>query len=149
MVCALEQDMTAAVIKAFENGSEEHDLSLRNINVDALPIRVFLQKKNLVYVYNKQHSTDMSPSWFLLTDAVFDKWIDYIVTRITGEFGDWFEEQLVERPRERPMLEENKNHYYQKLFCSKICEDTRNKRVRQAIYKILQKHSKSVAEYHM
>ena len=137
-----EKDMTAAILQALEDGYEKYIQ-----NVDCIPIRVFLQKKNLFYIYNKEHSTDVSPSWYVLSDEILYKWINYIVQRIVGSFADWFDNQLQENPSERNTLEENKNKYYQKIFCTKMNEETRNQRVRQHFYKMLQKNSKHIAEY--
>ena len=138
-----EKDIPSAVINTFENGDGE--LTLRD--VENIPIRVFLQKKNTIYVYGKERSDDTDPKWYILSDNVFDKWIDYIVNRFIFEFPTWFDNQLQKNPKHATELEEQKNAYYQKLLGVKLTEESRNQRVRHTIYKILQKNSKMVSEY--
>ena len=140
-----EKDIPTAVINTFETGDGELTIQ----DVENIPIRVFLQKKNIFYVYGKESSSDEEPKWYILTDDKFDKWIDYIVTRFIMLFPMWFENQLEKNPKHAAEIEEQKNAYYQKLLGVKITEESRNQRVRHSIYKILQKHSKMVAEYDM
>ena len=139
-----EKDIPSAVISSFETGGE---LAIQD--VENIPIRVFLQKKNIFYVYGKERSSDDEPKWYILTDEKFDNWIDYIVTRFIMLFPVWFENLLEKNPKHAAEIEEQKNAYYQKLLGVKITEESRNQRVRHSIYKILQKHSKMVAEYDM
>lgn len=138
-----EKNMISAIVQALEDGYGEYHVQ----NIEMIPIRVFLQKKQVFYIYNKEHSTDGSPSWYILSNEIFYKWVDYIVQRIIASFTDWFEDQLKQNPNDKNTLEENKNRYYQKIFCTKINEETRNHRVFQAFYKLLQTNSKNIAEY--
>jgi hypothetical protein len=59
-----EKDISSAIIHVFEEGNGELNLK----NVENIPIRVFLQKKNTFYVYGKENSNDSEAKWYILTD---------------------------------------------------------------------------------
>uniref|UniRef100_A0A6C0DRK1 Uncharacterized protein n=1 Tax=viral metagenome TaxID=1070528 RepID=A0A6C0DRK1_9ZZZZ len=136
-------DIPTAIIHTFERGVGE--LTLKNI--ENIPIRVFLQKKNIFYVYGKEKSNDPEPTWYVLSDDIFDKWIDYMMDRFLMVFPIWFEKQHKSNPAYSKELEDEKNGFYKKLLGGKITEESRNQRVRHGVFKSLQKNSKMISDY--
>jgi len=116
-----------------------------------IPIRIFDNKPNMFYVYNKplvSDDIDSVESWFLISINDFDK---HILSRISNQFSIDFNIHWL-KPNEEKILtmESYKDKYFQyyKAILGGDCSnsDTRYQRSRQFIYSLIKQNIQSILD---
>jgi hypothetical protein len=135
-----EYDLLTALIKCFDAYFE---------NPDNLPIRAFQQKNNTFYVYDKCINEVDGTSihkWTLISNKQLNKWLNYLAQKFVSEFKTWndLNKEAIDKDEN---MKERYYDYFQKVLGGKMSDETRNQRLRQAIYGSLKQNLKNVIEF--
>lgn len=129
-----EYDLLTALLKCFDASFD---------NLDKLPVRAFCQKTNMFYIYDKQEE---KYCWQLISNKQLDKWFSFLAQKMVAEFKKWYDSNKARIDAD----DQSREQYYenfQKVLGGKMCDSTRNQRLRQACYTKLKQNLKSVVEF--
>lgn len=137
-------DLFTGIVKCLEKGVDNISID----DFDNLPIRAFSQKPNTLYIFDKQESIDSLPvaRWTMISNKMFDKWLNYIGKKFVVEFKKWCDENKTEIDTNEAMKECYFDNF-QKVLGGKMSDETRNLRLRQLIYGKIKQNMKNLVEF--
>jgi hypothetical protein len=140
LVRIFEYDLMSALIKCFDDYFD---------SCEKLPIRAFQQKNNTFYVYDKcinDLDNTSANKWTIITNKQLNKWLNYVAQKFVTSFKTWHDSNKEAIDKDESMKEKYYD-YFQKVLGGKMSDETRNQRLRQALYSKLKQNLKSVIEF--
>ena len=124
-------------------------------NVEKMPIRAFDHKLNTFYAYMEQGECerlnfvgDSRRSWNIISTNDFDKQIARISHQFIVEFSRcWFSVNQAKIETDEKYQDLYITYYQQIMGGTKLTDETRYAKVRQAFYSAIKQNSKNIIEY--
>jgi hypothetical protein len=121
-----QEDLLVGIIRLLEKGVNHISI----LDYENLPLKVFMQKPNVFYMYDEN-------GWHILSTEELYKWLNYITKRFLIEFKSWYIEHEELINRDERMSDKYVEYLQKTLGGLRLSEEGRNHRIKQHICKAI------------